>query len=273
MNAISKQESAALPALQMNEAELIKVLQSSLYPGAALESIKMVLGYCKASGLDPMQKPVHIVPMWDSKAGGMRDVVMPGIGMYRIQASRSNVYAGITEPEFGEDVTESIGGVQVTYPKSCRVIVKRLLPNGTIAEFAAVERWKENYAAKGGKDKSVAPNAMWAKRPYAQLAKCAQAQALRMAFPEIGASPTAEEIEGKSLDEDFVIDMEKPPAPEKKVYTDEEFAEKSSAWQKIVVDGVKTPESLITFIESKTNILTEGQKLTIRSWEIANANA
>lgn len=273
MNALSKHEAAALPALQMNEAELIKVLQSSLYPGAALESIKMVLGYCKASGLDPMQKPVHIVPMWDSKAGSMRDVVMPGIGMYRIQASRSNVYAGITEPEYGDDVTENIGGVSVTYPKSCRVIVKRLLPNGTIAEFAAVERWKENYATKGGKDKSIAPNAMWAKRPYAQLAKCAQAQALRMAFPEIGASPTAEEIEGKTLDDDFVVDMEKPAAPEKRVYTDEEFAEKQAAWEQIVLDGKKTPDGLITFIESKTNILTEAQKLTIRTWEANHASA
>ena len=27
------------------------------------ESIKMVLDYCKAAKLDPMQKPVHIVPM------------------------------------------------------------------------------------------------------------------------------------------------------------------------------------------------------------------
>jgi phage recombination protein Bet len=272
MNALSKHEAAALPALQMNEAELVKVLQSSLYPGAALESIKMVLGYCKASGLDPMQKPVHIVPMWDGKAGTMRDVVMPGIGMYRIQASRSNVYAGITEPEFGDDVTENIGGVSVTYPKSCRVIVKRLLPNGTIAEFASVERWKENYAAKGGKDKSVAPNAMWAKRPYAQLAKCAQAQALRMAFPEIGASPTAEEIEGKTLDEDF-IEMESPKVVEKKVYTDAEFDEKSAAWQQVVTNGTKRPDDLIAFIESKTNTLTEAQKLTIRGWEIVNANA
>ena len=49
MNAITKQESAGLPALAMNEAELLQVLQSSLYPGAAVESIKMVLSYCRAS--------------------------------------------------------------------------------------------------------------------------------------------------------------------------------------------------------------------------------
>lgn len=184
----------------MQEHELLKVLGASLYPGAATESIKLVLSYCKAAGLDPLMKPVHIVPMWDRGLGAMRDVVMPGIGLYRTQAARSGEYAGITEPEFGPDVTENIGGQSVTYPQWCRVTVKRRLADGMIAEFTAREFWKENFAVKGGKEKSIAPNAMWSKRPYGQVAKCAQAQALRMAFPEIGSSPTADEMEGKSID-------------------------------------------------------------------------
>jgi phage recombination protein Bet len=169
------------------------VLQSSLYPGANVNSVRMVLGYCKAAGLDPMQKPVHIVPMWDSKAGNMRDVVMPGIGLYRTQAMRSGECAGITEPEYGPDVTQAIGGQTITFPAWCRVTVKRRLPSGEIADFTAKEFWLENYAIKGGKEKSVAPNAMWTKRPYGQLAKCAEAQALRRAFPELGSQPTSDE--------------------------------------------------------------------------------
>lgn len=202
MNQLVKQESA-LPALHMNEAELMQVLQSSLYPGAAIESIKMVLSYCKASGLDPMQKPVHIVPMWDGKAKQMRDVIMPGIGLYRTQAAR-NGCVGVGEPEFGDDKTETIGGQEITFPAWCRVTVKRQLPNGTVAEFTAKEFWKENYAVKGGQEKSVAPNAMWTKRPYGQIAKCAEAQALRKAFPEIGSEPTADEMAGKALNDDYI---------------------------------------------------------------------
>lgn len=190
----------------MSEDELINILRNSLYPGAQTDSIKMVLGYCQASGLDPMQKPVHIVPIWDSKLGAMRDVVMPGIGLYRTQMSRTGECAGVSEPEFGEDKTENLGGVEITYPVWCRVIVKRLLPGGQVAEFAAVERWKENYAMKGGKEKSIAPNAMWTKRSYGQLAKCTEAQALRKAFPELGAAPTADEMEGKIIDDGAVFD-------------------------------------------------------------------
>ena len=203
MNEIAK---TGTSALALSEPELLKVLSSSLYPGASADSIKLVLGYCKAAGLDPMQKPVHIVPMWDSKSSSMRDVVMPGIGLYRTQASRSGEMGGITEPEFGEDVTESLGGAQITYPKWCKVVCKRRLATGEIVDFTAKEFWKENYAIRGGKDKSIAPNAMWAKRPYGQIAKCAEAQALRKAFPELGSAPAAEEMEGKAMQQ--VIDAE-----------------------------------------------------------------
>lgn len=181
------------------EDDLIFTLQTSLYVGAKVESIRMVMAYCKAAKLDVMQKPVHIVPMWNAKAGAMIDVVMPGVGLYRTQASRTGEFAGMTEPEFGQMITEKIDGVEVAYPEFAKCTVKRALNNGVIAEFTCVEYWKENYAVKGGKEKSAAPNSMWLKRPRGQIAKCAQAQALRLAFPELGAAPTAEEMEGKQI--------------------------------------------------------------------------
>lgn len=211
MNAITRTESSALA---LPEAELLAVLRSSLYPGASNDSIKMVLSYCKASGLDPMQKPVHIVPMWDSKAGQMRDVVMPGVNLYRTQASRSKQMAGISEPEFGPMVTETLGNQKITFPEWCKVTVSRLLENGSVANFSAVEYWVENYAIKGGKEKSIAPNAMWTKRPRGQIAKCAEAQALRKAFPEIASGATAEEMEGKPLHADTAEAAQWTDAPD-----------------------------------------------------------
>ncbi len=185
-------------ALALAEPQMIAVLRSSLYPGAAEDSIRLVLDYCRAAQLDPLQKPVHIVPMWDNKAKSMRDVVMPGIDLYRVKAARTGQYAGCSEPEFGPDVTQALGGAEVTFPAWCRVTVRRAMAGGQVAEFTAVERWTENYATKS-RD-SAQPNAMWAKRPYGQLAKCAESQALRKAFPEIGSGPTAEEMAGKTID-------------------------------------------------------------------------
>lgn len=199
--------------MEMDEAELVSVLQNSIYPGAKLESIKMVLGYCKAAGLDPMQKPVHIVPMdiptgkkdvkgWDIKE--KRDVIMPGIGLYRTQAARNGQLAGISEPEFGPEVELTLGfddkQVTLTVPQWCKVTVFRLI-NGVPYAFVGFERWLENYATQSRTND--APNSMWKKRPFAQLAKCAEAQALRKAFPEVGAQATAEEMEGKVLEGDF----------------------------------------------------------------------
>jgi phage recombination protein Bet len=259
-----------MPALQMNESELIEVLQNSLYPGAQIASIKLVINYCKSSGLDPMQKPCHIVPMYvkgKDGGGGMRDVVMPGIGLYRTQAARSGCYAGMTEPEFGEDVTESLSGIEITYPRWCKTTIKRQMPNGAIVEFTAKEFWKENYAT-AGKD-SVAPNAMWRKRPYAQIAKCCEAQALRKAFPEIGAAPTAEEMEGKPLAYEGetidgatgeIIKREDKPLP---AYTNEKFAENFPKWSEMIREGTKTADAIINMVCSRAT-LTEDQKTAIR---------
>lgn len=267
-----------LQALQMNEEEIFKVLSNSLYVGAQPESIKMVLSYCKASGLDPMLKPVHIVPMYCStgKKDGkgydikaMRDVIMPGIGLYRIQASSSKQYAGASEPEFGEDITEEIEGSKVTYPKWCKVTVKRQLDSGSIAEFSSIEFWKENYATKS-KDSKL-PNAMWAKRPYGQIAKCAEAQALRKAFPEFGSQPTAEEMEGKEID---ITPHNNSQIEEKELpdYPEAQFKENIAGWIARINSGKQTPEQIINMISTKYT-LSEVQKHSIINIGLENANS
>ncbi|MNB95942.1 RecT family protein [compost metagenome] len=182
-------------------------LCNTIYPGANPDSVVMAIDYCKARGLDILLKPVHLVPMQvtdaRSKEKVWRDVPMPGIGMYRIQADRSGNYAGADEPVFGPDVTEEFqdpynqsAKIKVTYPQWCKYTVYKMV-NGQRVAFHALERWKENYATQSSK--TECPNAMWRKRPYAQLAKCTEAQALRKAWPEIGSEPTAEEMEGKEI--------------------------------------------------------------------------
>ncbi len=268
----------SMPVIKGHENDLFAVLSNSLYVGARPESIKMVLSYCKAAGLDPMLRPVHIVPMYcstgqktrdgkDIKA--MRDVIMPGIGLYRIQASRTEQLAGVSEPEFGENITEKLGSVEITYPLWCKITVKRLTKTGYVAEFTAKEFWKENYATKSRDDKS--PNSMWMKRPYGQLSKCAEAQALRKAFHELGAQPTAEEMEGKEV---FVIEEIDDSPPQLPDYADEKLDMNIEAWESVIKSGKHTPESIINMISTK-HTLSDDQKKTIRllGKEDANENS
>jgi phage recombination protein Bet len=204
----------------MDEAELIGVLESSLYPGAKADSIKLVIAYCRASKVDPMMKAVHIVPMRVKQKKRddrgfeyvWRDVVMPGIELYRIRASRTAEYVGMDAAEWGPDVTKKLGTKEITFPAWCQITVYRVVGGERCAFNSGRVRWLETYATKGVDDegnRSEAPNAMWEKRAYGQLEKCAEALALRRAFPELGAQPTAEELEGRIIEADPI-----PPPPQ-----------------------------------------------------------
>ncbi len=264
---------SSIPSLDVSENDLIHVLENSVYPGAARESIKVAIDYCRAGRLDPLQKPVHIVPMWDDRLKRMRDVIMPGINLYRIQADRSGCYAGVSEPEFGPDVEENLGGVKITYPAWCKVTVKRRLATGEIAEFSAKEMWKENYATKS-KD-SLAPNKMWGRRPYAQLVKCAESQALRKAFPEISAQPAATEtvtvpIEVVDPETGEIVTIHSVRGPEQVAakatvveqqilpeYPAESFAENLPKWRDLIESGRKNADAIIASVQRHATLSAE----------------
>jgi len=198
-------------------------MKSSLYPNATDESVDMVLAYCTARNLDVMTKPVHIVPMWipEKKVnnrvvspGGMRDVVMPGIGTYRIDAHRTGEYAGQDEAEYGPTVTRTFTDgstkIEVSFPEWAKVTVYRWM-HGMRVAYSAKVYWLETYSTAGRN--TDAPNAMWRKRPFGQLEKCAEALALRKGFPEaVGSMPTAEEMEDKHFIDAESVRIDAPGA-------------------------------------------------------------
>lgn len=190
-------------AILSDEKNIFQALKDIVYKGASDRGVALVMSYCKARKIDPMLKPVHIIKMKSKSSAGNwveEDTIMPGIGLYRIQAARSGCM-GISEPVFGEVIYDEVGSIKISYPISATVTVRKLLHTGQVAEFSATEFWLENYANKGSKYENgkkvgidVTPNDMWAKRPFGQLAKCAEAQALRKAFPEVVDNlPTFEE--------------------------------------------------------------------------------
>lgn len=174
-----------------------RTLCNSLYPGAAQDSVLMVIDYCRARNLDPLKKPCHIVPMEvkDARTNtkAWRDVVMPGIYEYRITAHRTGLYLGHTKPQYGP--TEKIAGVEA--PAWCEMTFLRWNAEAKREiEFPVQVFFSEVVKTKDGKASS-----RWSQAPIQMLTKCTEAAGLRETFPEeFGGEHTAEEMEGRTID-------------------------------------------------------------------------
>lgn len=158
-----------------------KTLTEAIFPAAkTTDSVILALNYCKARNLDPFKRPVHIVPIWDSKKQGYVETVWPGISELRTTAMRTKVYAGVDEAEFGEEQTQKFEGKikkkewtevtkEVTYPEWCRMTVYKMVEGHRVAFVGPKVFWTESYGTIGA---SEVPNDMWGKRAYGQLEKC-----------------------------------------------------------------------------------------------------
>ncbi len=174
-----------------------RALTDAIFPLAeSLESILMAISYCKARNLDVFKRPVHIVPIWNSKLGRLVDTIWPGIGELRTTAARTGEYAGIDALEVGAELKQKVGNVELTFPEWMRVTVYRIVKGERCAFVGPKVYWLETYAVKKRDDDS--PNDMWQNRPFGQLQKCCEAAALRLAFPEeVGSDYIPEEVQGK----------------------------------------------------------------------------
>jgi phage recombination protein Bet len=190
-----------------------RVLTETIWPSArSSESIQLALGYCAARKLDPFKRPVHIVPMYNTRLRREVETVWPGINELLTTAARSHAFAGVDEPVFGPDQTHTFHGtddndreisVTVTFPVSCSVRVWRQV-QGERRGFSQPVYWMETYRRRGFR--SELPNSMWEQRPFGQLHKCALAAALRIGFPEdLGSEYAAEEMEGGEIDHGGVV--------------------------------------------------------------------
>lgn len=196
-----------------------QVLVESVFPSAkTAEAVVMALNYCKARKLDVFKRPVNIVPMWNKTLKKMVETVWPGINEVQVTASRTGKYAGMDEPKWGPDKTQTFEGnvkgyddegvwqdnkpvkIEMTYPEWCSVAVYRMV-EGQRCAFTEPVFWLEAYARQG---KTEVPNGMWQKRSRGQLLKVAKAFSLRAAFPEEGEY-VAEEMEGKEIDAGGVV--------------------------------------------------------------------
>jgi phage recombination protein Bet len=145
---------------------------------------------CDRRGVHPLDKLIHF-----SKRKG-RYVPIVGIDYMRQRAESSGAYAGNDDAVFVYDEYKNIVSATVVVWKLC---------NGVRCQFSATARWAE-YAPE---DIKASPAFMWRKMPHTMLAKCAEALALRKAFPGqlAGLYSTEEMAQDDRYIKDGVVDV------------------------------------------------------------------
>lgn len=131
------------------------------------------------SGLDPFARQIYLIGRNDKTApGGKKWTIQTGIDGFRVMAERRLEYMGQTAPQWCDSNGKwSEVWLSKTPPAAARVGVYR--SDREHITWAIAHFWEFAQTKFDGD-----LNAMWKTKPANQIAKCAEAAALRKAFPQ-----------------------------------------------------------------------------------------
>lgn len=178
--------------------EKIQLLKNTVCKGASDNEFQLFLHVCQKTGLDPFMKQIHSIPR-----GGTR-TIQSGIDGLRLIAERTRRYAPGARPIFEYDANGKL--------LSATSFVKKQTQDGSWHEVSATAFYAE-YAAE---------TPFWKKMPHNQLAKCAEALALRKAFPaELSGIYSTDEMEQA---DNPIVEVKETIVPKIEVSEDEKNA-------------------------------------------------
>lgn len=171
--ALAKTQPAALAAPLSFTDEQAQMIRNQFAYGASDDEFAMLMGIAKARNLNPLLKQIFFVKRYDSKKKCDVWATQVSIDGMRVVASRTGGYDGQDEPE-NEYETATNGERLLTCVKV------KVYRKGIARPFVGISRWSEYVQTT----REGEPTKFWKTMPHTMLAKCAEALALRKAFPE-----------------------------------------------------------------------------------------
>ena len=158
--------------------ERIELWKRTFCKGATDDELALFIAVCKRTGLSPEARQVFAVKRWDRKENREVLSIQISIDGFRVIAERSGKYAGQKEAMYCDTDGKwtDVWLHRNKFPKAVKVGVLR---RDFLEPCYAIAVW-ESYCQT---DKGGQPLHMWRNMPEVMLSKCAEALALRKAFP------------------------------------------------------------------------------------------
>lgn len=192
--------------------EQIKLIKRQVAKDATDDELSLFLYQAERTGLDPLARQI-VFQKYKSKDGKSNVSIITTIDGYRLIADRTGRYAGSNDYLFDEGINQyEHTELERRFPTTATVTVYKIVSRQRVP-FTATAAWDSYYP---GEKRGF----MWRKMPYLMLGKCAEALALRKAFPaELSGLYTTEEMDQATQDFTDVTPqpIAKPKALPKKI--------------------------------------------------------